>query len=52
MDDQPNTQAEPVRAMVIAVPRNWLEQAIRKHVAVAPLVRVDVIDFYREDKTQ
>ncbi len=53
MDDQPNTQAEPVRAAALVVStKDWDDRGFGYGTNTAYRVPVLAIDFYREDKTQ
>lgn len=47
-DDTPNTQAEPVPALVVIVPVRWSQHA--EHMATIEVLRQELpaIDFYRE----
>lgn len=52
MDDQPNTQAEPVRAVAVVVPTRWLDMGEDYAELLVQREAIAVTDFYREDKTQ
>ncbi len=46
-DDTPNTQAEPVPAVAITVPTDWLTLGANYSELLIKRIDVAVVDFYR-----